>query len=166
MPVKRVIKRKAPPPDLPTVVREYCLQRSMRERSAYHENNLKAGLMEVIAQSGFPDGEESQHLRLDVEPVEFVSYKGEKGTKQTVVGIQRRKREGSMTINEDRALAFIHALPPARRKKLLETCITTIQVLNEDALLGANFEKIISDEELKALYDHADPTYAFHLITE
>jgi hypothetical protein len=41
-----------------------------------------------------------------------------------------------------------------------------VQVVNEDAVLAANFEKRISDEELKGLYDESDPTYAFQLITE
>lgn len=164
---RRLIKRRAAPPDLPEVVREYCLQRSMRERSAYHETRLKTGLMEVIAQAGLPDGEDSQHLKLDLpEPIEFASYKGDKPIVKQVIGIQRQKREGSMTINEDKALAFLAGLAGPRRKKLLDACLTTVQVLNEDALLAANFEKVITDDELQALYDTSDPTYAFQLITE
>lgn len=166
MAVRRVVKRKPAIPALVETVREYLLNRSMRERSAYHETQIKTGLMEVISQAGVPDGEEDQHLKIDLpEPVEFVAYKGGKPVPTSVVAIQRQTRTGAMALNEDRVLAFLSSLK-GERKALYQRCLTTIQVVNEDAILAANFEKLITDEELKALYDQADPTYAFQLITE
>lgn len=166
MAVKRIVKRRPAVPALTETVQEYCLNRSLRERSSYHENNIKARLMEVIAQAGAPDGEEGQHLKLDLEePVQFIHYSGERPQPKTVVGVQRQTRAGAMHLNEERVMAFLASLKGARRA-LYQQCLTTVQVVNEDAVLAANFEKLISDEELKGLYDEAPPTYAFQLITE
>lgn len=156
----RRIKR-TPVPDLAPAVQEYCLNRSTRERASVHENKLKAQLMQVLEQAGEPDGDEGEHRKLLLnEPVDFTTYKGEKGTKKTVIGIQRQFRKGSLTLNEDRTMAYL------MKRKLVDTCTTTQVVINEDAILAANFEGDISDEDLKALYDEGNPTYAFYLVTE
>jgi hypothetical protein len=162
--VVRRVRRRPRVPDLTEVVDEYCLNRSMRERSAYHEARLKSGLMSVLERVGESDGEHRK-LLLDA-PIEFTTYKGEKGIKKTVLGVQRQKRQGAMTLNEERTLAWLAGLPNGKRRRLMEQCLTTVQVINEDALLAANFEGQITDDELKALYDESDPTYAFYLITE
>ena len=44
-------------------------------------------------------------------------------------------------------MAFLSA------RKMLDECTTTQVVINEDAVLAANFEGTISDDDLKALYD-------------
>jgi hypothetical protein len=166
MAVKRQVTRRPAVPKLIETVREYLLNRSMRERSDWHEKQIKQGLMEVIATAGLPDGDEGQHLKIDLpEPVEFVTYKGGKPTTTHVVAIQRQTRAGAMHLNEEKVMAFLAGLKGAR-KALYQECLATVQVVNEDAVLAANFEKRISDEELKGLYDESDPTYAFQLITE
>jgi hypothetical protein len=157
----RRLVRKPAVPDLGPSVREYCLNRSTRERASVHENTLKAQLMAVLEQVGKPDGDEGLHRMLPLEaPVEFTTYKGTKGVKKTVVAIQRQYRKGSLVLNEERTLAFLSA------RKMLDECTTTQVVINEDAILAANFEGDISDADLKALYDEGQPTFAFQLITE
>ena len=156
----RRIKR-APVPDLGPAVTEYCLNRSTRERSAVHENLLKAQLMAVLEKVGLPDGDEGEHRKLLLnEPVEFVTYKGQKGVKKTVIGIQRQFRKGSLMLNEERTMAYL------QKHKLLDVCTTTQIVINEDAILAVNFDGGIPDEDLKALYDESDPSYAFYPIYE
>jgi hypothetical protein len=158
MTTQRRIKRRPKLPDnLGTVIREYLLNRSTRERSAFHENKLKAGLMEVLETVGTLD-EESGHRTITLdEPISYVSYKGEHGVEKTVTGLRRQQRKGSMTLNEERTHEYLV------KHKLFKQCTTTITVINEDAVLAANFEGTISDEDLKALYDEGDPTYAFIL---
>ena len=166
MAVQRKVTRRPAVPKLLDTVREYLLNRSMRERSDYHEKAIKAGLMEVIATAGVPDGDENQHLRIDLpEPVEYVHYAGGKPKTQIVIAIKRQTRAGSMPMDQDKVMAFLASLK-GQRKALAEECVTTIQVINEDAILAANFEKRITDDELKTLYDESPPTYAFQLITE
>lgn len=166
MAVRRVVTRRPAVPKLTETVAEYLTNRSLRERSDYYEKQIKQGLMEVISQAGVPDGDESQHLRLDLpEPAPFVHYQGGKPVPQTVVALQRQTRAGAMTLNEDKVMAFLNSLKGAR-KTLYERCVYTVQHVNEDAILAANFEKLITDEELKALYEESPPTYAFQLITE
>ena len=157
----RRVRRKRAIPDLGPSVEEYCLNRSTRERATVHENKLKGQLMDILEEVGVPDGDEGQHRKLDLEvPVEFVTYKGEKGTKKTVTAIQRQERKGSMVLNTERTMAFL------QKRKLMASCTVTEVVINEDAILAANFEGAISDDDLKALYDEGKPSYAFYLITE
>ena len=157
----RRIKRRPTVPDLSAIVREYLTNRSMRERSAVHEAKIKAGLMAVLETSGTLDPETGHRVILLDEPLPFVQYKGEKGVEKHVTGIQRQERKGAMVLNELKAMAFL-----GKRRKLLAECTTTITVINEDALLAANFEKRISDQDLASLYDQADPTYAFYLLED
>jgi hypothetical protein len=161
-PARTVRRRKrTPAPDIAPSVQEYLTNRSMRERSAYHEDQMKRVLMEILATVGQVDGDEGQHRKLPLEtPLEFTTYKAGKAKVTTVTGIQRQERKGQMHMNEERTLAFL------AKRKLLATCTTTVTVINEDAILAANFEGIISDDDLKALYDESDPTYAFYLIEE
>jgi hypothetical protein len=157
----RRVRRKRAIPDLGPSVEEYCLNRSTRERATVHENRIKGQLMDILEEVGLPDGDEGEHRKLLLEaPVEFTTYKGEKGTKKTVIGIQRQQRKGSMTLNEERTMAFL------QKRKLMASCTVTQVVINEDAILAANFEGAISDEDLKALYDEGKPNFAFYLITE
>jgi hypothetical protein len=94
-------------------------------------------------------------------PLPFTSYRGELAVEKHVSGIQRQRRKGTLVLNEERAMTFLR-----RRRKLWEECTTTITVINEDALLAANFEKRISDDDLNALYDEGDPTFAFQLLED
>jgi hypothetical protein len=161
MATSRRLVRKPAVPDIAPAVKEYCLNRSTRERSLYNENSLKAQLMRVLEEVGQPDGDEGEHRKLLLnEPLEFTTYKGSKGSKKTVIGIQRQFRKGSMTLNEERTMAYLGA------RKLLDECTTTQVVINEDAVLAANFEGTISDDDLKGLYDEGQPTFAFYLVTE
>jgi hypothetical protein len=160
-PARTVRRRRRTAPDISQPVQEYLLNRSMRERSSYHETTIKATLMDILAAVGVPDGEEGEHRKLLLEqPLEFTTYKAGKAKVTTIKGIQRQTRKGSMHLNEDRTMAYL------TKRKLLPTCTTTVTVINEDAILAANFEGTIPDDDLKALYDESDPAYAFYLIEE
>jgi hypothetical protein len=159
----RTVRRRRRPavPDIAPFVQEYLLNRSMRERSSYHEGDIKTSLMEILANVGAPDGDEGQHRKLLLEePLEFTTYKAGKAKVTIVTGIQRQERKGSMALNEDRTMAYL------TKRKLLPSCTTTVTVINEDAILAANFEGTIPDDDLKDLYDEQEPTYAFYLIEE
>jgi hypothetical protein len=162
-PTRTVRRRKrVPAPDISAPVQEYLLNRSMRERASFHEGDIKVTLMEILAAVGEPDGEEGQHRILLLErPLEFTTYNKAGKAKATIIkGIQRQERKGSMALNEERTMAYL------TKRKLLPSCTTTVTVINEDAILAANFEGTIPDDDLKALYDESDPTYAFYLIEE
>jgi hypothetical protein len=143
------------------VVREYLLNRSMRERAQYHEGQLKGGLMAFLEQAGEEDPATGHRTLVLDTPLPFTSYRGELAVEKHVSGIQRQRRKGTLVLNEERAMTFLR-----RRRKLWEECTTTITVINEDALLAANFEKRISDDDLNALYDEGDPTFAFQLLED
>lgn len=139
------------------MVADYLLNRSMSERSAYHSDAWKRRFMALLEASG--ELQEGGHriLRLN-EAVVFHSYKTGKVKEIEVTGIRRVQRAGSTSLNEERTMAFLV------KKKLLDECTTTVTVINEDAILAANFDERISDEDLAKLYDTSDPTFAFYLV--
>jgi hypothetical protein len=143
---KRTVKR-TPRLDLGHAMHDYLQNRSMRERSEREESSLKGRLMAYLETHG-------DELVIAAEP--FVSYaKGSPVTK-TIVGARRTRRR-SKVLDTDKAMALI------KKKGLQESCLTTIVVVDEDALLAANFEEKISDKELAAIYEEKD-TYAFNLV--
>lgn len=151
---KRTIPRKSTL-SLDDTVTEYLMNRSMRERSAYHEDSLKKKLMgELEAHGALAKG---GHRTLDLAaPQDFTSYKAGKPQPKTITGIERKRRE-SQTLNEERTLALL------KEKGLLDQCTEVVVVINEDAVLAANFSGDLPDDELKALYDESE-TFAFYLI--
>jgi hypothetical protein len=150
---KRRIPRR-PTINIQRAVDEYCANRGMRERSEYWESRLKADLMAVLADVG--QDQEGGHKVLDLdEPVRYVTVtKAGKQLQKWVTGIQRQRRV-SQPLDEQRALAFL------KQKGLLEACTSTVLVLNEDAILAANYSGDITDDELKGLYDEIE-TFAFY----
>lgn len=143
--------------DLDADVSDYLLNRSMRERSSFRENQYKAQFMALLEESG--EQQEGGHrvLRLS-EPILFSSYNTTgKVTEKDVVGIRRVRREAT-TLDAERAMALIKA------KGLEAECTKTEVVLDEDAILAANFDEKISDAALATLYDTSPPTYAFYLV--
>ena len=93
----RRIRRPAPQStaDLDTEVSEYLLNRSTRERAAYHENKWKAKFMDLLEMMGeaLEGGHRVLHLN---EPLVFSSYNaGGKMTERQVLGIRRTRREST-----------------------------------------------------------------------
>lgn len=142
--------------ELGPVVKDYLLNRSMRERSEYFEGTLKRNLMKLLEDSGKEAGNK-RTLDLD-DALTFVSYKDGKPHEKVIVGIERRERVANR-LNEDKAMALLE------KKKLVEECTETIVVLKEDAILAANYQGKITDKELANVYEESS-TYAFWLTEE
>ena len=155
MATRNVRRKKETTEDLDALVADYLLNRSTRERSAFHEDQYKRRFMALLEETGTLQEGGHRVLRLN-EPVVFHAYKGGKAKETEVTGI-RRVRRASTSLNEERTMAFL------AKKKLLDSCTATIQVINEDAILAANFEGTISDDDLAKLYDESE-TFAFYLV--
>jgi hypothetical protein len=145
---KRVIPRaQMAGRDIVPAVEEYLQNRSMRERSEYHEGRLKRNIMEVLEAAGEQVERHKQTITLDT-PLPYMQYKGGKPVEKKVVGIERRESVTS-TLDQDKALVLL------ARKKLLDTCTQTVVVVDEDAILAANYAGTITDKELAALYEQS-----------
>ena len=153
---KRTIPRRVPF-DLMGKLLDYLTNRSMRERSEHYEGTLKRELMTYIEQNGEEDDSGHRTVLLD-DPVEFAQYKSGKVQAKRVTGIKRQRR-ASTALNEDRTLKMLKDLD------LLDACTEVVVVINEDAILAANYQGQITDEALEACYDHSE-TFAFYLETE
>jgi len=138
-----------------TTVREYIMNRSLREKSETDEGRLKKQLMDELAAHG--KLKEGGHREIDLAaPQAFPSYKGGKAVIKNITGIERKRRV-SQSLNEERTMALL------KEKGLLDLCTEVVVVLNEDAVLGANYSGQIADEELADLYDENE-TFAFYLV--
>jgi hypothetical protein len=155
--VARKIRRSKSSIDLDSEVSDYLLHRSAQERAAFQEGKYKKRFMDLLAELGEEESGGHRVLMLN-EPILFHSYKGGKAQEKEVTGIRRQRRAGTQTLSEERTLAFL------ANSGLLERCTRTIQVLDEDEILAANFDGTITDEDLKKLYDVGDPTFAFYLV--
>lgn len=150
---KRRIVR-TPTIDLMAAVKDYLLNRSMRERSEYHEGQIKKALLAELEHRGERQ-ETKDTLSLDT-PLTFTSYtKDGKPKEKVIAGIERRSRT-TQSLSEERTMALLD------RKNLVEQCTETVRILNEDAVLAANYRGEITDAELAKLYDE-NTTYAFWL---
>ena len=156
MPNRRVIPR-SDPGDLLHTLRDYLGNRSLRERSEFHEGALKKELMLHLEKEGVLEGDGHRVIELD-EPEEYFAVKNGKPEPKQVTGIKRQRRV-STPINEDKMLALL------KEKGLLDQCTEVVVVLNEDAILAANYAEQISDEELAECYDEKE-SFAFYLVTE
>lgn len=146
----RTIKRSSTlPDDLMPIAVNYAQNRGLRERAEAEEGKYKKRLMDILAEVGVPV--EGGHQVLDL-PAEVPMGK------KVMVGIKRQRRAGQ-SLAQDRAEAYLKA------KKLWDECTTTITVINEDAILAANFAGRITDVDLKALYDEKE-TFAFYPVYE
>jgi hypothetical protein len=125
----------------------------MRERSEYHEGTLKKALLGELEHRGERQ-DKKETLLLD-EPLMFTSYKDGKPREKKIVGCERRERT-TQSLNEARTMRLLE------RKGLVDECTEQITVLNEDAVLAANYQGKITDKELAALYDD-NTTHAFWL---
>jgi hypothetical protein len=149
---KRRIVR-TPRIDLVAAVKDYLLNRSMRERSEYHEGTIKKQLMAELEHRG--EREENKDTLVLETPLTFQSYKDGKPKEKKIVGIERRART-SQSLNEERTMALLD------RKDMVAQCTETVTIINEDAVLAANYRGDITDAELAKLYDE-NTTYAFWL---
>ena len=80
---------------------------------------------------------------------------------EPVDGVQgvKRERRLSQSLDEDAAMELIE------KHNLQNSCLENIVVLNEDGLLAANFDGIISDKEMASLYDEKE-SFAFILVKD
>lgn len=143
--------------ELTVHVEEYLQNRSMRERSEWYEGTIKKDLLTLLETAGEQVDPHKQVLELEA-PLPYVQYKNGNAVSKKVIGIERRERVANR-IDEDKALALL------AKKKLTEECTTTITVLDEDALVAANFAGKITDKELADLYT-TSITPAFYLTEE
>ena len=157
MPGRRTIPRRPPAPDITAVMQEYLLDRSMNERASFHADRLKKQLMTVLEQEGEEDTDGHRHLDLP-SPLEYTEYKTGKPKLKIVTGIDRKKRT-TQSLNEERTMAAL------KERELLDRCTEVIVVIDEDAVIGANYEGLIPDDVMEKLYEKTE-NYAFYLATE
>lgn len=134
---KRVVRRKKTL-DLGSIMRDYLLNRSMRERSDSYEKEYRGQMMDWMEEHG-------TDIELD-EPLEFTSYSKGQPKKRTIAGVKRIIRH-SKSLNSERAEAFL------RKKGMWEDCVIVVESLDENAVIRKNFDGEITDKELDALYD-------------
>lgn len=130
--------------DLLPMALEYLEYRRGREALGKREDTLKQELKDSMADE---EADENGHR--------FFYFTDPLGK---INGFKRERRV-TQILDEDAAMEVVE------KYKLQEKCLETIVVLNEDGLLAANFEGIIPDEEMKALYSEKED-FALVLVKE
>lgn len=133
-----------PTSDVEMTARQYLQFRKGREQLQKNEDTLKKALLETLSEEE-TDSSGHSYLRFP-EPVDGVE------------GFKRERRV-SQIMDEDLAMKMITAYG------LEDTCLETVQIINEDGLLAANFSGIIPDEAMQDLYIETE-SYAFVLLKE
>lgn len=132
MTTKKIARPSRPPIDRMAV--EYLKTRGMREEVAKREDKLKKMVLDSMADALEPtdDGHIFLYLEDPIGPY---------------TGIKREVRR-PQTLDTDAAIEL------AKAKGLEQRCMREVTVVefDESALLAANFEGLISDDEIRALY--------------
>lgn len=127
---------------------KYMSYRKLREDIQKQEDTVKKALMSELADHGEPDDKGNRFFNF--QPGQ-------------VPGLEaiKRERRVSQIMDPDAAMKLIEKL------ELQETCLETITevVINEEALLAANFAGTLSDEDLATIYTSKE-SFAFVQVKE
>lgn len=150
---KRVSKKEETPAiDVVPTMTQYVASRNLKSVAAEQEDRYKKLLMEYLAEHGELVPDKGHRTYGFNEPIDG-------GKLGRIVGI-RRTRRVTQSLNEEKLMALIakHKEP----EKLKALMIKWIPVIDEDGVLAANFQDLITNKELESLYDESE-TFAFDL---
>lgn len=128
------VKRETSPVDQMTLeVAEYKALRDQVDALEKRKRALRDSLMETIKTVGEADPEGNLWLDLDAE----------------TAGVSRLQAERRVqrSINEERGLALLD------ERDLLDRCTVEVRVIDEDALLAARYEDLLTEEDLDSMVD-------------
>lgn len=123
-------------------IKLYLDYRTGRENLERVEGDAKKRLMVWLNDNGELDDKGSRTFTLPVPVGDVLAIK--------------RERRVSQSLNEDAAFDLI------KKYDLSDSCLEIVYVVNEDALLAANFAGKIPDDEIAALYSEKE-SFAFVL---
>ena len=137
------------PHNLVRTVQEYLKSRRLRETASEMESKYKKELMSMLESSGRVDDRGSSFLDIDgaiIDP----------RNDEPILSVKRECRVGQ-ALDEDVAEEVLKSLG------LYEKCLTTITVLDEDAILSLNFSGELPDEAVQQMYTERK-SYAFKIL--
>lgn len=143
---RKVTRKKGAPKlgSLASVLAQFVTLKKECDDLAKRRDNLKKELCAAVEADGYTDDKGSLYLDLEEE----VQVNGK------TYGGMKWERRVSQPINPDRAESLV------KRKKLADRCIVLVPTLDEDELLKAHYEGLITQEELDSVIDFRE-TYAF-----
>ena len=111
---------------------QYLKLKSLADDTAARANTLKAELAEAVDALGTPD--DRGHLWLDLS-----------GNVEGFVALQRQKRV-SQSLDEQTADRILS------ERGIRERCIKTVEVLDEDAVMAALYEGVLSEQDIDEMF--------------
>lgn len=135
---------------------QFLMLKTEADRIGKRRDELKKRLTEVIEEEGYTDEKGSLYLDLD-EPVE-----GADGKTYEVLKWERRV---SRSLNMDKGEALVLSktyIDKADRQEypLSKRCIVMVPMLDEEEVLKAYYDGIITEEEIDSIFDDRE-TFAF-----
>lgn len=139
-PVKKI--RRRPRFNVRAAVRDWLLHDDAVKAFGERQAEARRLLMGLLEETGTTDEKGSQWIRFPDDPVE--------GRINSI----KRERRVTRILDIERTEAYL------KKRRLYDQCTETVVVLNEERILGLNFEGKISDEDLASLYD-TNESWAF-----
>jgi len=149
-------------------ITEHLKARNLREQSLSIEEKFKAKAKDDLRAGG--DGLEEGRARFFFrrwgdDPIEFDFLK------KPVVGAKATKR-APIVFDGDAARKLVDEIlaeekDPSKREALESLLISreVVETVSEDGLLALNFQKSISDEQMKSVYIEGNVTWALNILT-
>lgn len=112
-------------------VLEYKTLRDEIESLEKRKRELRDSLMDAVKAAG--EADTSGHIWLSFEDEDLPSLQAE--------------RRVTQTLNQDRAQVFLED------RGLTDRCTTLVRIVDEDAVMAARYEDLLSDEDIEAMFD-------------
>lgn len=126
--------------DLKGVVKQYVVIKDQLEMLTTRQTEIKNRLMDALEEHGETDGKGHKIIDLGDESL---------GITQII-----RQRKASKTFDMETAERLLH------EKNIYEKCITMIPTLNEDAIMAAFYDGVLTEAEIDSMFP-TKVSYAF-----
>lgn len=137
------------------LLEEQLKSRKLRETAQAEEDRYKRQILDTL------ESTEDDFVEITDEGHRVVTWADPIADARGQITGVRRTRRVARTLNVERAEALLAS--HKNKAKLKAKCYETVVVFSEDGVLAANFEGLLTDEELASLYDEK-VTYAMDLI--
>ncbi len=126
--------------DLKSNVKQYVVIKDQLEMLTTRQTDIKNRLMEALEEHGETDGKGHKIIDLSDDSI---------GITQII-----RQRKASKTFDMETAERVLN------EKNIYEKCITMVPTLNEDAIMAAFYDGVLTEEEIDSMFP-TKVSYAF-----
>lgn len=151
MPARKVARKKVEsltPKAVCTYVSQFLTLKRETDQLAKRRDEIRDRLKALLETEGYTDDKGSLYVDLE---------KAVEGPDGKLYGVLKNERRVSQVLNEEKATAMV------QEKGLGDRCIVLVPTLDEEEVLKAHYEGLISQEEVDSIFETRE-TYAFRCL--